>query len=436
MKNHSPFFDLEKKEFRLTPIILMLMNRHVFRYDIESNKFFIYRKTRYIEFNRKYFSKIIRDLIGTNINDRLILDVVSALETKAISHNLFSSPPAGYLNFCNGVLSLNTMEFLPSSHHYNFLYELKTPYVPGAKCPNFLRFLDQVSNGDADVVDLIQKCFGYCLDTTYDYHHFFIWYGAGANGKSVLSHILMMLLGIENVSNLSILELGDRFRSALLLNKLANVSDETPRAKEVALDLLKLLSSGGMTAVEKKYGDPFFVRNTAKLIFLSNTTFTMEASYGVERRLVVIPFKRTFLPEERDVHLSKKLIEELPGILNWALEGYHKIRSEKGIALRGLPLRETESFAGSSDSVAKFLEEECILSPEARLPSIELYAAYKFFCERDGYRACSNNEFGKRLAHYSKGTVENKRASTGLRVRFYQGITLNTPSPTERPSYL
>ena len=45
-------------------------------------------------------------------------------------------------------------------------------------------------------------------------------------------------------------------------------------------------------------------------------------THGMWRRINVIEFPRTFSEDEMDVELTGKLVAELSGIFNWALEGY------------------------------------------------------------------------------------------------------------------
>jgi hypothetical protein len=88
-------------------------------------------------------------------------------------------------------------------------------------CPRWLRFLEEVLEGDKDRISLLQEWFGYCLTHDTSLHAFMVLEGSGANGKSVVCEILTKMLGVDNVSNVPLEVFADRFQLATTLGKLS-----------------------------------------------------------------------------------------------------------------------------------------------------------------------------------------------------------------------
>jgi putative DNA primase/helicase len=54
-----------------------------------------------------------------------------------------------------------------------------------------------------------------------------------------------------------------------------------------------------------------------------------DQSHGMWRRIWVLEFNRRFTEKDMDRQLEEKLVGELSGIFNWALEGYNKLKEKK-----------------------------------------------------------------------------------------------------------
>jgi putative DNA primase/helicase len=204
---------------------------------------------------------------------------------------------------------------------------LPVDYDPDATCPNFLKFLSEVLP-QQDKQDVIQEMFGYCLRPGNPYKVAFFLMGEFDSGKSTLLEVLRGLLGDENTSTIALQSLADnRFASAGLFSKLANIyTDLSPRLiKDVGL--FKMLTGGSdHVPAEKKFQAPFAFVNPAKLIFSANALPAVPwGDDAFFRRWVTLEFG-VQIPQDRQVpFLESKLLEEAPGILNWALAGLDRL---------------------------------------------------------------------------------------------------------------
>jgi P4 family phage/plasmid primase-like protien len=158
--------------------------------------------------------------------------------------------------------------------------------------------------------------------------HRALWLGGeGRNGKSTFIDVLKALIGPGNYSVLSIKSLvGDKFAAADLDGKIANFSEETSTHELSDSGPFKNLTGDGDIRAEKKYGDPYFFRNKAKLIMTYNQIPDLsDLSKGMLSRPLIIPFEKIIDDKEQDRNIKQKLLSELPGIFNFALKGWKRL---------------------------------------------------------------------------------------------------------------
>jgi putative DNA primase/helicase len=226
-------------------------------------------------------------------------------------------------------------------HHPDFLSTIQIPieHDDHATCPLFKEFLLDIFEKDQERVNLIQELLGYCFVHEIKIQKAFIFVGPGSNGKSVLAEIIRNLIGAPNVSNVALSDLGGRFGLQNLPGKLVNISSENEFDKKFNTQNFKLVTGSDAVNVEQKYKDSFNTILFAKAIILlnrmMNTDDTTDAYY---RRLQIIPFNKIYkelkaneAPKEgvayMDKTLAERLLKELPGILNFALEGLTRLIS-------------------------------------------------------------------------------------------------------------
>ncbi|MDC1175537.1 phage/plasmid primase, P4 family, partial [Bacteriovoracaceae bacterium] len=253
----------------------------------------------------------------------------------------------------------------------------------------------------------------------------FILFGSGENGKSVLLEILRNVLGIRNTCSVSLGELSNRFSTIQLVDKLANICDESPSGKSIESEMFKNITGGGFVTVEQKYKDTYMVACTAKQIFATNATLWIkDHTHALFRRLMIIPFGYKVPKEKRNNNLKDELMKELTGIINWSIEGYQRLIKNDGFSHCEASLESKEEFIRDMDSVKTFLDENCTVSPSFSEMCMSLYESYKAFTDENGYKSCSSGEFGKRMKSYYPEIVRERDGSS-LRPYKYIGIALN-----------
>jgi P4 family phage/plasmid primase-like protien len=217
-------------------------------------------------------------------------------------------------------------------------------FDPEKTCRNFFNFLKTIFDEEdktyatAEMVRYIQMIMGYCLSGSVAAHKLWFFLGSGSNGKSVLCDIMTELVGgIENISTVSLERFKSSFAAAQIRDKTLNIATENEVRGSLNTQLIKAITSGDPIQVEEKFKNPLTYRPTAKLIFSINTMPEItDTTYGLGRRLDIVPFKIRFVREPKaanerklDRNIKEKLLKEREGIFAFAIEGLKRLKKNK-----------------------------------------------------------------------------------------------------------
>lgn len=317
------------------------------------------------------------------------------------------------INLQNG-----TFEISPEGTHLRpfdrsdfITYQLPFRYDPKAEAPLFEAYLNKVLP-DKERQSVLSEYLGFVFikhgSNALKEEKALILYGTGANGKSVFFEIVNALLGEENVSSYSLQSLtnDNGYFRAKIANKLVNYASEINGTLEASI--FKQLVSGEPVEARLPYGQPFTLKQYAKLIFNCNELpKDVEHTNAYFRRFLIIPFDVTVRPEEQDKNLHTKIIEnELSGVFNWVLEGLNRLLEQKRFSVCEAAQKAVENYKMESDSVQMYLSEyNYSISVIKEIPLQEMYKEYKYFCEDNGFKNCSNKTFSDRLRNLNYDIV-------------------------------
>lgn len=316
-----------------------------------------------------------------------------------------ATPDPNTICLQNGVVDPAHPGLMPHSPKYRHRSQVPYAYDPEATCPLWLKTLDEIFEGDAELTRLLQQIFGYCLTHDTGMQVFFVFVGSGANGKGVVTSTLRNILGSENVTAIPPEKFGKDFVLASLRGKLANMPSETSARRAAPAAVLKALTGEDVITCDVKYKPPMHFISTAKQIISCNDMIRFDDdSHGLMRRVVAVPFSRTFAENERDPRLVEKLAREASGILNWAMQGLRDLRKEGRFVQPAKSLALKDQFARTQNPVLDFVEECCELGPEHRIRRVDLYRTYVKWHELAGVpgRPISNRDlYDKLVASFS-----------------------------------
>lgn len=282
-------------------------------------------------------------------------------------------------------------------------YQLPFEYNPQAIAPLFEAYLNRVLP-DKERQKVLAEYIGYVFikhgSNALKEEKALVLYGTGANGKSVFFEIINSLLGIENVSSFSLQSLtnDNGYFRAKLANKLLNYASEINGNLEASI--FKQLVSGEPVEARLPYGQPFILKQYAKLIFNCNELpKDVEHTNAYFRRFLIIPFDVTIPQQEQDKQLHTKIIEnELSGVFNWVLEGLNRLLEQKRFSECEAAQRAVEQYRIESDSVQMFLTEHAYkVSATIEIPLKEVFSEYRNYCIESGFKACSVRTLADRL---------------------------------------
>ncbi|HAT4246002.1 TPA: DNA primase [Clostridium perfringens] len=417
-----PWYEEQEKGLKFLPFVLakhLSETRDVY-YGGES--FLIYENGVYNISGEKEAGRIIMDYMLPNyctmasIRDcRDQWDILVSMDFDVFNRNPY------LVNVRNGLLDIRDMSFKEHTPSYLSTVQLNVEYNPQANCPQFEKFLNEVL--DCRLIPLVQEILGYLLTTNTSAQKSFVLLGPARTGKSTLLWVVeYLLLGKKNVSNIPWQEIGDKFKTAELLGKLANVFSDLPSKSIDDTGIFKVVTGEDYLMAEKKNKNPFKFRPFARLVFSCNELPKnyVDRTEGFYRRLIIVPFNRQIDKNKIDKALKYKFQREKEGILNWALEGLKRLY-ENNFEFSENELTDgvKKEYKRENNNVISFVEECCELDGLFSCSRIEIYEAYKEFCVEAGLKALSQIKFNKEL----EGNFNVTRSRSG-KLRSWNGVRI------------
>ena len=417
-----PWHEEQEKGLKFLPFVLakhLSETRDVY-YGGES--FLIYENGVYNISGEKEAGRIIMDYMLPNycimasIRDcREQWDILVSKDFDDFNRNPY------LVNVRNGLLDIRDMRFKEHTPSYLSTVQLNVEYNPQVDCPQFKKFLNEVL--DCKLIPLVQEIVGYLLTTNTASQKAFVFWGPARTGKSTLLWVVeYLLLGKKNVSNIPWQEIGDKFKTAELLGKLANVFSDLPSKSIDDTGIFKVVTGEDYLMAEKKNKNPFKFKPFARLVFSCNELPRnyVDRTEGFYRRLIIVPFNRQIEKSKIDKTLKYKFQREKEGILNWALEGLKRLY-ENNFEFSENELTDgvKKEYKRENNNVISFVEECCEIDSLFSCSRIEIYEAYKEFCGEAGLKALSQIKFNKEL----EGNFNITRSRSG-KLRLWNGVRI------------
>lgn len=417
-----PWYEEQEKGLKFLPFVLakhLSETRDVY-YGGES--FLIYENGVYNISGEKEAGRIIMDYMLPNycimasIRDcREQWDILVSKDFDDFNRNPY------LVNVRNGLLDIRDMSFKEHTPSYLSTVQLNVEYNPQVDCPQFKKFLNEVL--DCKLIPLVQEIVGYLLTTNTASQKAFVFWGPARTGKSTLLWVVeYLLLGKKNVSNIPWQEIGDKFKTAELLGKLANVFSDLPSKSIDDTGIFKVVTGEDYLMAEKKNKNPFKFKPFARLVFSCNELPRnyVDRTEGFYRRLIIVPFSRQIDKSKIDKSLKYKFQREKEGILNWALEGLKRLY-ENNFEFSENELTDgvKKEYKRENNNVISFVEECCEIDSLFSCSRIEIYEAYKEFCVEAGLKALSQIKFNKEL----EGNFNITRSRSG-KLRLWNGVRI------------
>ena len=323
------------------------------------------------------------------------------------------------LNTPGGVVDLRTGEMRP--HRSGDYMTKRTAVAPADDCPQWRKFMHEITGGDAELKLFLQRWCGYALTGSTREHAMGFGFGVGANGKSVFTNTITSVLAdyattapIETftVTNTEQhpTELA-RLRGARLV-----VATETEEGRRWAESKIKMLTGGDRTAARFMRQDFFEFTPQFKLWIVGNHKPGLRSvNEAIRRRFLLVPFDVVIPPADRDADLAGKLKDEWPGILQWMVDGALAWQRD-GLAAPAAVANATEAYLEGEDAIALWLDECTTPDKNAWANSSDLFKSWKEWSEAAGEYTGNQRRFSQNLE--TKGLIpERRKLGRGYRGR-------------------
>ena len=331
---------------------------------------------------------------------------------------------ANLIAFKNGVLNVADDTFTDFSPEYIITNKIPHNYNPKAKSDLLDSVMRKLACGDENVYNLLYQSIGYCFYRRNELRKSFFLLGEKRNGKSTFLDMVGTLLGEDNTANLDLCEIGDRFRTAELTGKLANIGDDINDEWVSNTAIFKKVVSGDTVTAERKGKDPFKLRSFAKFFFSANSLPRLgrgKDSSAVLDRLVIIPFDAKFTKNDADydpfIKYKLRSEEVMEALIANAVPALREVLIEQEFAHCSKIDSHMVEFEKSNNPILEFYEEldEADYLNE---PVKAVYQRYNAFCIANNLQAMSAIEFKKQMKKQF-GLVEKNIEREGKKVRVY-----------------
>ena len=328
----------------------------------------------------------------------------------------------------NGIVDLKTGLLREGRREDLITMSTGTNYNPDAKCPLWKQFLNEIFEGNTELIHFVHKALGYSLTGDMSEQALFFCFGAGANGKSVLISVLQKVLGdySHNVPFSTFQKQGARSNTndlaALELRRFV-VSSEALGGNRLDETVLKNISGGDPVSARYLFKEfRTFIPHCKIWFFVNHKPLVKDDSYGFWRRVRLIPFTRTFEKDKQDKQLASKLQIETEGVLAWLVEGALLWQKEGLIPVPKAVEEATAQYQRESDILSDYIYERCVVRDDVQVKAIDLWKSYTAWEDDQGI---SDKEKLGSKSFYVKIAEKFTKIRT-KEGKIYKGISLET----------
>lgn len=347
-------------------------------------------------------------------------EVLSYIDAVCYKNHPLSS--ANLIAFKNGIYDLENDELIDFSPEIIITNQIPHDYKTETYDENINIMLDKLSCGDAEIRSLLEECVGYSFYRRSELSKAFIFIGNRANGKSTFLSMLRGLLGDENCSSLDINQLEDRFSTATMASKLANIGDDIndDYFRPSTISVFKKVSSGNVMKAEFKGQDAFDFKPYAKLFFSANNLGNVKDPTGAfMRRIILIPMNNTFTKEspDYDPYFVSKITTEsaYEYMIFLAIKGLRRVLENNGFSKCEKADTALENYERENNHVIAWVDEvgyDHLFTDTTK----GLFIEFREWCFSEGYKDISLTKFSRDVC--VKYCVETKSyTENGKRIR-------------------
>ncbi len=297
------------------------------------------------------------------------------------------------------------IEEAPTTPALYITSRIPVEYDPEATCPTWIKTLNTCLPDQQKEITWLQEYVGYSLYRTWDYDRVVMFLGDGDNGKTTILETIRKLLGHHNCKSIGLWNLCNRnWFTADLYLALANIDPDTGSKDLENTSKFKAATGGDTIMGERKFGHPFYFAPYCKHYLGANKMpYCYDDTDGFYRRWFIFRFLEQFPVGDprRDAQLPHKLKAELPGILNWALEGLIRLLQNDGFTNPPTTAENKSLWNRLSNPIYAFIySDDIIIDSNGEYPQQDFYEDYIRYCKQFKLPVWTKDRVGKRINHH------------------------------------
>ncbi len=329
----------------------------------------------------------------------------------------------------NGLLRIRDRALMPHTPGFFNLVSIPYAYDPDATAPTWEGFLSQLWPDDPNSIAALQEWFGYVISGRTDQQKIMLMVGPSRSGKGTIARVLKALVGKKNLAGPTLAGLGTNFGLSTLVGKpLGIISDARLSGNDNSQVVERLLTISGEDTidVDRKYLPVWTGKLPTRLMILSNELPQFGDSSGViANRFILLHTRLSWLGKE-DPTLTDRLVAEMPGIINWALQGLDRLKRTGRITEPASSRDAITTMRDTASPTSAFVRERCTTGPACTVAVDDLWAIWREWAEDNGVRPGTKQVFGRNLLSVIPQLNRTRpRAPSGERIPIYHGVALS-----------
>lgn len=322
----------------------------------------------------------------------------------------FEKTDINFIPLMNGIWDIENKKLIPHDPKCNFQFIIPQIYTESAKCPSWLKFINETLYPED--VSVMQEWFGFILYREYFIKKAVICEGEQDTGKSVVLDTVIKFIGELNKTGLSLQKIssGSDFTKLSLKNKHANIYDDLSSSDLNDGGAFKVATGGGYISGEEKFGEYHQFKSFAKQMFATNKIPPVKDNDDLAYFGRYIVFKFDNVPENKDPFLRRKLWtqEEMSGILNWALEGLYRLLEKGEFNYKKTPIEIKQIMEISGCPLVAFSSEVLTKEDGNIISKDNMYKVYSIWCDKTKRPRLSKEMLGRKLTKYCGYIISDK----------------------------
>lgn len=305
----------------------------------------------------------------------------------------------------------------------------------------FKNFISQIMCDNKENIKYLQKILGYCISGETSSQCFYLFYGTGSNGKSLLLKLLQRLLNNSYQTASKKIFINDGKDAGPEICYIKNTRllsfSETKKNDVLSDDLIKMITGQDQITARGLYSNPISFNLICKLILCTNYKPNFDGTdKAMIRRIKYLGFNASFVDEPKQINqykINRDLENELlkkeytDEFFTFCLEGAIKWYEKPEFIPSDEIKKETDNYILSQNSInGWFIERVETVKNNGKLKRSDCFNDYIKFCDDNGITPVKKKELFDNLPSYINKCIKDSNGNY-----IYKGFKLKEEKEEE-----